>query len=400
MPRSFARWTVYPLLTALLLLFALSPPLVAQQISYEYDSLGRLILMTSPEGVASWEYDSVGNLLRVTSRRYADAPDPVAILAVSPNQGAPGSTVRLYAKGLGATPADNQVAFNGVPASVVTVTNTSTLTVVVPTGATTGPISLTTPLGSATSPEPFTVLGAFALVPDQASVVLGSAYGFQATLNGNPTSAVTWRVSGIIAGTASLGTISSSGLYTAPATLPPVNPVSIEAVLTADPTRVASAPVTLLPPGAGRLATASVSLARREATAQASPLVSAAVSLQRSEAPSQANPLPSPTVALGREPMITALSPSSAPRGATEVPLTITGAGLAGASALTFSLNGTVDGTITVTALTAAPDGRSATATLSLSPTTSPGDRLVTITTATGTSPNLGLGSNRFTVTP
>ena len=80
--------------------------------------------------------------------------------------------------------------------------------------------------------------------------------------------------------------------------------------------------------------------------------------------------------------------------------LTVTGAGLAEASALTFFLNGAVDGTITVTALTAAPDGRSATATLTLGGTAPLGDRLVTITTPAGPSPNLGLGSNRFTVTP
>jgi YD repeat-containing protein len=399
MPRSFARWTVYPLLTAFVVL-TITRPGATQEIRYFYDDINRLIAIVDAQGnSASYIYDSVGNLLEI--RRFTvDPTAAVSITLVTPSRGSVGTTMQLFGAGFSATPAQNTVTFSGGATAPVTASTTTSLTTTVPSGATTGTLSVTTPLGSATSPEPFTVLGAFALVPEQASVVLGSAYSFQATLNGNPTSAVTWMVNRSVGGTASLGTISAAGLYTAPATLPPVNPVTIEAVLTADPTRVASAPVTLLPPGAGRLATASVSVARREAASQASPLGSAAVSLQRSEAPSQANPLPSPTVALSREPLITALSPSSAPRGASEVPLTITGAGLTGASALTFYLNGTADGTITVSALTAAPDGRSATATLSLSATSSLGDRLVTITTATGTSPNLSLGSNRFTVTP
>ena len=46
-------------LVVVLVLFGLSPPALAQQITYEYDALGRLFLMTSPEGAAQWEYDAV-----------------------------------------------------------------------------------------------------------------------------------------------------------------------------------------------------------------------------------------------------------------------------------------------------------------------------------------------------
>jgi hypothetical protein len=253
---------------------------------------------------------------------------------------------------------------------------------------------------TATAPKPFTVLQGFAVVPDRATVLLGTPYSFQATLAGTPTSAVTWRVTGIAGGSATLGTISPAGLYTAPTTLPPVSPLTIEAVLTADPTRVATAQVNLLPPGAGGLTTASVSVARREAAAQANPLLSLAVSLQRSEAPATATPLVSPAVALSREPIITGLVPSRAAQGMTTVALTIAGAGLTGASALSFFLNGVPDGTISVTGLTASPEGTAATALLSIAPSAPLGDRLVTITTPAGPSPNLGLGSNRFTVTP
>ena len=47
---------------AAVLLVGLSPPAFTQQITYEYDALGRLILMKSPEGLAQWEYDAVGNI--------------------------------------------------------------------------------------------------------------------------------------------------------------------------------------------------------------------------------------------------------------------------------------------------------------------------------------------------
>ena len=129
------------LLAVLLLLIGLSPPGSAQQITYQYDALGRLILVSTPEGIAEYEYDAVGNLLRIVTHKYAEASGPVAILGMSPSQGVPGTIVQLYGRGFGATPAENQVAFHGTSAPVTAAT-ASTLTVAVPTGATTGPVSV------------------------------------------------------------------------------------------------------------------------------------------------------------------------------------------------------------------------------------------------------------------
>ena len=61
--------------------------------------------------------------------------------------------------GFSATPAQNQVQFNGTPATVTAATATSLVTTV-PVGATTGPISVTTPTGSATSAAAFTIRAA------------------------------------------------------------------------------------------------------------------------------------------------------------------------------------------------------------------------------------------------
>jgi hypothetical protein len=55
MPQSPACRVVC-LLATLLLLFGLSPPSFSQQITYQYDALGRLILVSTPEGIAEYEY--------------------------------------------------------------------------------------------------------------------------------------------------------------------------------------------------------------------------------------------------------------------------------------------------------------------------------------------------------
>ncbi len=146
LPRS-GRRTVSMSLVVLLILFGLSPPTTAQQIAYEYDALGRLILVSTPEGIAQYEYDAVGNILRITTRRYADVSGPVAILGMSPTQGTSGTSVQLFGRGFGPTPADNQLAFNGTPATV-TAASAGSLTVTVPAGATNGLVSVTAPQGS------------------------------------------------------------------------------------------------------------------------------------------------------------------------------------------------------------------------------------------------------------
>lgn len=116
----------YPRVLALifLLLLPLSlPPPALSQVTYEYDALGSLIVVGTPEGVTIYEYDAVGNILRMTSRRQVDVSGPVAILGMNPTRGAPGAAVTLYGRGFGATPADNQIGFSGVPAPVTAVSN-------------------------------------------------------------------------------------------------------------------------------------------------------------------------------------------------------------------------------------------------------------------------------------
>src|ERR1035438_9596610 len=65
--------------------------------------------------------------------------------------------------------------------------------------------------------------------PAMPSVAIGSTVQFQATVTGLANTAVTWWAGGTAGGNATAGTISSTGLYTAPAALPGQNPVQIVA---------------------------------------------------------------------------------------------------------------------------------------------------------------------------
>jgi len=83
--------------------------------------------------------------------------------------------------------------------------------------------------------------------PTSANVPTGATQQFTATVTGSANTAVTWQVNNITGGNATVGTISSSGLYTAPASVP-AGGVSVKAISQADTTKSASASVTVTPP--------------------------------------------------------------------------------------------------------------------------------------------------------
>lgn len=71
----------------------------------------------------------------------------LSIASFSPTSGIAGSSVVISGNGFAPVISDNVVKFNGVPATI-TAFNSTSLTVMVPSGATTGPITVTTPGGS------------------------------------------------------------------------------------------------------------------------------------------------------------------------------------------------------------------------------------------------------------
>ena len=81
------------------------------------------------------------------------------------------------------------------------------------------------------------------IAPQSATVTLGGTAQFTANVTGARSTAVNWSVNGIAGGSAAAGTISSAGLYTAPATMPAVTNVTVTATTVTDPQASASATV-------------------------------------------------------------------------------------------------------------------------------------------------------------
>lgn len=84
--------------------------------------------------------------------------------------------------------------------------------------------------------------------PTAATLSENQTQQFTASVNNTSNTAVNWQVNGVTGGSATTGTISSTGLYTAPATITTQQLETITAVSQADNTKNASATVTLNPP--------------------------------------------------------------------------------------------------------------------------------------------------------
>ncbi|HUI76151.1 MAG TPA: IPT/TIG domain-containing protein [Candidatus Acidoferrum sp.] len=84
--------------------------------------------------------------------------------------------------------------------------------------------------------------------PASANVRAGDSYTFTATVSGAQNTSVTWSVNGTTGGSPTVGTIDTSGKYTAPISLPSPNTMTIRATSVADASVSGSATVTLLNP--------------------------------------------------------------------------------------------------------------------------------------------------------
>lgn len=84
--------------------------------------------------------------------------------------------------------------------------------------------------------------------PANATLLDGQTITFTATITGPSSKNVTWKVSGVAGGNSTVGTITSTGLYTAPARPPSPNTISVTATSAADPTQSAGAAVTIVNP--------------------------------------------------------------------------------------------------------------------------------------------------------
>lgn len=144
------------ILCLLIALLTVPAPLRSDQAQYFYDELGRLIGVVDGSGnVAVYNYDEVGNLLSID--QFTAGPTGIGIFLLAPSSSKVDDEVQIQGFGFSPNPTDNQVAFSGTAATVVSSTAT-TIVATVPAGATTGPVTVTNTNGTAASPKDFVVL--------------------------------------------------------------------------------------------------------------------------------------------------------------------------------------------------------------------------------------------------
>ena len=143
-----------------------------------------------------------------------------------PGHGAGDSTVGWI------DPTGLYTAPNIVPAGTVTIQAASAST-----PSATGAASVTV-----TAPLPVSVT----ISPTSATVRINRTRQFTATVQNSPTQSVIWKVNGIMGGNSTIGTISTSGLYKGPSTVPNPHTVTVTAVSVADSTKSASATVSIV----------------------------------------------------------------------------------------------------------------------------------------------------------
>lgn len=137
----------------LMVVVAVQGQTVSGPVTYSYDELGRLIGVVAASGDAvRYNYDSVGNILSIT--RYPAGQS--TIFEFHPKSGPVGTAVSISGSNFSANPAQDTVSFNGTSALINSASATS-LTVLVPGGATSGTITVTSPSGTVTSSDSFTV---------------------------------------------------------------------------------------------------------------------------------------------------------------------------------------------------------------------------------------------------
>ena len=170
-----------------------------------------------------------------------------SISSVSPSS-FPAGPFTLTVNGAGFTPGA-VVSFGGAPLSTsfvsavrLTATGTASATGAIPVAATMSDGTVSNSVSvSVTAPA---VVG-ITISPTSATVRVRQERQFVATVTGTSNTAVVWKVNGIPAGNKTIGRVSSTGVYTAPRSVPSPATVTLSATSAADPTRSASAQVTI-----------------------------------------------------------------------------------------------------------------------------------------------------------
>jgi hypothetical protein len=118
-----------------------------------------------------------------------------------------------------------------------------------PSPSSTAPVFVATPDGEVSNTvyvaivQPASV--SISISPPSATVKTKATAQFTATVQGTSDASVTWKVNGIAGGNSTVGTITATGLYKAPNTVPRPSSVTVSATSVADPAKSASASVNI-----------------------------------------------------------------------------------------------------------------------------------------------------------
>lgn len=110
------------------------------------------------------------------------------------------------------------------------------------------PVTVTNPDGGVSSTVQVAVVNPPVTVtvsPSSATVRIRQTRQFTATVQNSSDQAVTWRVNGVVGGNATIGTITTGGLYGAPSSVPSPSTVSVSAQSVGTPSASGSASVTI-----------------------------------------------------------------------------------------------------------------------------------------------------------
>jgi hypothetical protein len=101
-------------------------------------------------------------------------------------------------------------------------------------------VGLLSNCGSSSSTEMSLAVVSVSISSQSTSAVVGQTVQFTATVSGTSNTAVTWSVNAVVGGDSSVGTISSTGMYTAPGVPPSPNAVTVQVTSVADTSKTAS----------------------------------------------------------------------------------------------------------------------------------------------------------------
>jgi serine protease len=230
------------------------------------------------ECICTADSKTCGAGMASASGALAAALRPIAAVAL-PASPASGQTVQLSAAGSAALSGHSitQYAWSNSGGVPLTLQNTATATpsLVMPScgvssvrltvtddagrqdtadvDVTTNSLSTTAPANAGDSACSYTAPAVeLGVCPATATVQAGATQTLTASVINTGNTAVTWEVEGVAGGNASVGTITSAGVYTAPASPPSDGMVAVTAVSVADPSATASSNLTITaPPGSG-----------------------------------------------------------------------------------------------------------------------------------------------------